>query len=294
MKNQGNQDAEIARGTSIWDALVWIFIGFLLLMIGFFLVEGGIFSAFILLIAVVAICPPVVSSLRSRGKWPGSRLVRWPIFVFAFSFAFSLAPETQTKVESGIDAELRAKAERSMAARTEQKQIRKKELAEQEKQAAEKQAEVFGWMKTVTQHCADYRAAPNAIKKNEIAAKQQRFLAGVTITEGRGTLKAIKKLAFRQGGDVFKVVIKVGDATFTTLENYSDVNEMLRLGIRAGKLITPGSKLYEQVSKLREGQCVEFSTGKGQIRDDLFDHTERSVCGMNIIMPNLKTVTGCQ
>jgi predicted DNA-binding antitoxin AbrB/MazE fold protein len=182
---------------------------------------------------------------------------------------------------------VKAEAERQAAA---DREARRKEAETQKAVDAEK----FAWLATAREQCTQFRAAPNEIKKNELLKAHKKFLAGVTLTDVRGVLKKLEKLPYRQG-EVYKIVLEVVGQQFQTVDDYDYGNEAIQYGLQIGELVTPGSRLYKQVSALREGQCVRFSTGRGLLRTtSILTGDEEKVCGTLFVIANLKSVQPCE
>ena len=98
---------------------------------------------------------------------------------------------------------------------------------------------------SVERNCVEYKAAPNEIKKSRVFRKNEAELSKVLIANEKGILKSIST---DQGGSKVEIYIEVGDVGFTNS------------GIMSGA--KRGSKVYNQVENLREGQCVVFSASE--------------------------------
>ncbi len=94
-------------------------------------------------------------------------------------------------------------------------------------------------------NCAEYRTAPNEIKKSAIFNAHKSFVARTKLADVRGTLTEIST---NQGGGELKLSIKVGDAEFVTEALLAPVKK--------------GSRVYRAAAEMHEGQCVIFSADK--------------------------------
>lgn len=94
----------------------------------------------------------------------------------------------------------------------------------------------IAWVATAKANCVRYEEQVNDIKKSEVFRLHQDFPIGQRFTNARGVLKTLRT---DHGGD--DVAIEVAVA-----------------GVEASAATSPdrGTPLYEQVTSLREGQCV--------------------------------------
>ncbi|EYF05991.1 hypothetical protein [Chondromyces apiculatus] len=102
------------------------------------------------------------------------------------------------------------------------------------------------WLATVKENCAEYRDAPNDIKRSAIFNAHKSFVRAMKLTDVRGTLTTIST---NQGGSDLTLKIEVGDdVEFTTEALFAPVKK--------------GSQVYRAAAEMREGQCVVFSADK--------------------------------
>lgn len=150
---------------------------------------------------------------------------------------------TQKDYDDHLNA-LKLAAEKAAA----EKAVAEKAAAEKaaaEAAALKKENEAaFPWIKSQQKLCAEYKDAPNEIKKSKIFRETVGLIQRATVNNGRGTLSSI---GTNQGGSELRIKIITSDGIeFVTETVFSPIRD--------------GSKVYKQIENLKENSCVIFST----------------------------------